>query len=346
MARNGAVIDPPGVQPAKQKHTATASWPERAWAGFAPFAGLVSVLVLLCAFFTITQPQFATYDNLLNILETNASLIVVSVGLTFVMLVGGFDLSIGGVVVLSGVVLAKLITSAGIPVAVAIPLVILGAGAFGAVANGMTIAKLGLSFFVVTLGTLTMTRGAALLIAGGETQDLYDEKVIRWIGGGDVITSALPAPAVLALLVLVIGALILRFTGYGRIIYAVGGNPEAARLAGINITAIRVSAYAISGALAGLAGIMDAGRLAAASPDGAQGLELTAAAAVLLGGTSFVGGSGTLIGTLLGALFLGVVQNGLIIAEISVYWQGVVTGGVLILSVLADRVRRGRAATT
>ena len=318
----------------------------RAWTAFAPFVGIVSVLIGLCVFFTLTQPKFATYDNLLNILEANASLIVVSVGLTFVMLIGGFDLSIGGVSVLSGVILAKLVGSAGLPPGVAIPIIIVSAGTFGAVVNGMSIAKLSLSFLVVTLGTMAVTRGLALVISQGQTLDLYNEKTIRWIGGGDLFTPNLPTSAVIAVLVFIIGALVLRFTGYGRIVYAVGGNAEAARLAGIPVTKIRISVYAISAALAGLAGIMDAGLQAAASPTSAAGLELTAAAAVLLGGTSFVGGSGTMIGTLLGALFLGVVQNGLIIAEISTYWQGVVTGGVLILSVLADRIRRLRQTAT
>lgn len=315
---------------------------QRLIASLGSFAGVFSVLVALCVFFTITQPQFASYDNFLNILETNASLIVVSIGLTFVMIVGGFDLSIGGITVLGAVILAKLVLSAGLPAGVAIPIVVLAGATFGALANGMTIAKLGLSFFVVTLGTLTLTRGLALVITQGDTLGLYEETTIRWMGGGELFTSAIPAPAAIALVVVVAAILIVRYSGYGRMLFAVGGNPEAARLAGVNITAMRVSTYAISGGLAGLAGVMDAGRLAAAAPGGSLGLELTAAAAVLLGGTSFAGGSGTMVGTLLGALFLGVVQNGLIIAEISVYWQGVVTGGVLILSVLADRARRGR----
>jgi ribose transport system permease protein len=306
-----------------------------------PYVGVLFVLVVLCVFFTLTQPKFATYDNLLNILETNASLIVVSVGLTFVMLVGGFDLSIGGVVVLSGIVLAKLVNDADVPPVLAIALTIVAAAVFGAGVNGMLVAKVGVSFFVATLGTLAITRGGALVITQGETEGLYEEDVIRWIGGGDLFSDALPVPAVIALVVLVVAILVVRFTGYGRQIYAVGGNPEASRLAGLRVTAVRITAYAICAGLAGLAGVIDAGRLASASPDAALGLELTAAAAVLLGGTSFVGGQGTMIGTLLGALFLGVLQNGLIIAEISVYWQGVVTGGVLVASVVADRIRRG-----
>lgn len=313
----------------------------RAAEALGPYVGVLVVLLALSVFFTITQPRFATAENLLTILETNASLIVVSVGLTFVMLVGGFDLSVGGMLVLTGVLLGKLTTGAGLPEPLTIPMIIVAAAAFGAVVNGGLIARLGLSFLVVTLGTMALTRGLALLISGGATEGLYEQDLIRWIGSGQLL-GGVPVPAVLSVLVLAAAIYVTRSTGYGRLIYAVGGNPEASRLAGVNITLIRLSAYGISGALAGLAGVLEAGRLAAAAPDTAVGLELTAAAAVLLGGTALGGGSGTIIGTLLGALFLGVLNNGLIIASISVYWQGVVTGVVLILSVLVDRVRKVR----
>jgi ribose transport system permease protein len=140
--------------------------------------------------------------------------------------------------------------------------------------------------------------------------------------------------------VFVLAVVVTRYTGYGRMLYAVGGNQEAARLAGINVRMVRLSTYAISAGLAAFAGVIEAGRLAAASPDADQGIEFSAAAAALLGGTSFVGGIGSVIGTFLGVLFLGVLKNGLIISSISVYWQGVITGGVLFASVLIDRLRR------
>ncbi|MBS1878041.1 MAG: ABC transporter permease [Actinobacteria bacterium] len=310
-----------------------------------PYSGVLAILLLLCVFFTITQPKFATTGNLLTILEANASLIVVSVGLTFVMIVGGFDLSIGGVSALAGVLLGKLVLAAGVADAIAIPLIIVGAAAFGALVNGGLIARVGLSFLVVTLGTMALTRGLALLVSGGSTQSLYDHEVIRWLGSGQVLGS-IPVPALIAVAVLLVAIYVTRYTGYGRLVYAVGGNDEASRLAGVNVALIRMSTYSICAALAGLAGILDAGRLASASPDAAVGLELSAAAAVLLGGTALGGGVGTMLGTLLGALFLGVLSNGLIIASISVYWQGVVTGCVLILSLLADRLRRRRLATS
>ena len=146
----------------------------------------------------------------------------------------------------------------------------------------------------------------------------------------------------IAVTVLVLALIMTRYTGYGRMIYAVGGNEEAARLSGINTVAIRVSAYGICAGLAALAGAMEAGRLASAAPDAQSGIALTAAAAVLVGGTSFVGGVGGIFGTFLGALFLGVVSNGLIISGTSAYWQGVISGTVLIAAVLIDRMRRKR----
>jgi ribose transport system permease protein len=312
----------------------------RARQAAATYLGVGTMLLVLIAFFSISQPQFATYDNLINILQTNAVLLVVSVGLTLVMLAGGFDLSIGGFLALSGVILAKLL-GAGVPTGVAIALVIGGAVLLGGAANGFTIAKLGVSFFVVTLGMLALTRGLALVITDGQTQGLYDETFLRTLSDGRV--AGVPWSVVIAVLVLAAGFVVTRYSGFGRMIYAVGGNAEAARLAGINVVAIRIGVYAICAGLAALGGVMDAGRLAAAAPDAEQGIELTAAAAVLIGGTSFVGGSGGMFGTFLGTLFLGVLQNGLIIASISAYWQGVISGAVLIASVLIDRFRRMRS---
>lgn len=306
------------------------------------YVGVVTVLAVLVIVFATTQPKFLTYENFLNILETNAVLLVLSVGLTFTLLVGGFDLSIGGVLALSGVLLAKLLQN-HVPVGLAMVIVILGACLVAGVGvNGFTIAKLRVNFFVVTLGTLAIARGVALAITGGASQGLYEETFLRNVGGGSI--GQVPIPVVIGLVVLALALLILRYTGYGRMVYAVGGNAEAARLAGINVTLVRLWAYAISALLAGLGGVMEAGRLAAAAPDTDQGIELTAAAAVLIGGTSFVGGQGGVFGTFLGVLFLGVLQNGLIISAISIYWQGVISGSVLIASVVIDRVRRSRAA--
>jgi ribose transport system permease protein len=300
------------------------------------YAGVLVALALLVGWQVSTEPQFATWGNLVNILETNAALLVVSVGLTFVMLVGGFDLSLGGALALSGVLFAKLIFG-GVPTELAAVLVVGCAVAIGLVLNGVPIAVGGLSFFVVTIGTASAFRSTALVVTGGSTQGLYDEPFLRSLGSGRIV--GVPWLVVVAATVLAVGGGVSRYTGYGRMLYAVGGNPEAARLAGINVRAIKLSAYALSGGFAGLAGVMTTARLASASPDVGLGIELTASAAVLIGGTSFLGGSGSMTGTLLGVLFLGVLSNSLTLAGISAFWQGLVSGSVLVLAVGIDRLR-------
>lgn len=304
--------------------------------GVLRYLGVLAALVLLVIWLSITQSDFLSSGNVLNILEANAALLTVAVGATFVMLVGGFDLSVGGMLGLTGVMLATLIGS-GIPTGLAIAIVVIGATLVGLVLNGVLIARAGLSFFVVTLGTGSLFTGVALVKTQGTTQGLYTNSLIRAIGTNAV--AGVPISVIIAGLVLVLGIGVIHFTGFGRQVYVVGGNQEAARLAGINVTAVRISAYAIAAGCAGIAGVLTTGRLASAAPDTGTGIELTAAAAVLIGGTSLFGGSGGLFGSLLGVLFLGVLSNGLTLGGISAFWQGVVTGIVLILAVMFDRFR-------
>jgi len=303
------------------------------------YAGVGGVLVLLCAYLSFTQDIFFTWDNWLTILEANAVVLVVAVGLTFVLLNGGIDLSLGGIMALNGVIMSELIVN-GWSTWVAILAVIALATLCG-VLNGLLIGKVGLSFLVVTLGTGQAFRGIAQVRTGGQTQSLFEVSLIRRINEGEVL--GIPWLVWISLAVLGIGIVVLRYTGFGRMVYACGGNREAARLAGINVTAVAISVFVIAGALAGLASVMDSSRLLGASPTAATGIELTAAAAVLLGGTSFMGGRGTLLGTLLGVLFLGVLSNGITLAGISPFWYGIVSGAVLIAAVLLDRLRNGKA---
>lgn len=307
---------------------------------FLNYVGVLTVLAILIAFFSANQSRFFTLANFWNVMDGSAILLIVSVGLTFAMLVGGFDLSLSGVLALGGVAL-WLLLSHGVPLWLAVVIVVISGVAFGALATGLPIAYLDVSFFVVTLGVLVAARGLASVITKGEVEGLYDEEALRKIGNGRI--GDITYPVIIAGVILVLAIVVTRYTGYGRMLFAVGGNPEAARLAGINVRMIKLSTYAISAGLCAFAGVIEAGRLAAASPNADQGIEFTAAAAVLLGGTSFVGGIGSMLGTFLGVLFLGVLQNGLIISSISVYWQGVITGVVLFASVMIDRFRRRRA---
>lgn len=305
-----------------------------------PYLGVGLVLVALCGYLAATQEQFATLDNVVNIAETNAVTLILAVGLTFVLLTGGFDLSVGGVLALSGVVLADLV-GRGVPALGAILLVVAGATLLGLATNGLLVARAGLSFFVVTIGTASIFRGIAQLRTGGQSVALYQNEFLVELGSGEV--AGVPYTVLIAAVVFVVALLVARYTGYGRMVYAIGGNAEAARLAGMNVVAVRASVYALAAGTAGLAGVLLAGRLASASPSAGAGIELTVAAAVLLGGTSFMGGSGTLLGTLLGVIFLGVLSNGLTLSGISAFWQGVVSGIVLLLAVLVDRFRARRA---
>jgi len=300
------------------------------------YTGVGGMLVLLIVVLAITQDQFLTGDNWINILDTNAVLLVAAVGLTFVLLVGGFDLSIGGILALAGVLLFELLDS-GMPPLLAVLLVVLAAFALGLLLNGFLIAAAGLSFLVVTLGTSSLFSGVALVATDGQTNSLPVSGLVDAIGAGRV--AGIPWSVVIAGVVFLVAVVVLRYTGYGRMVYAVGGNPEAARLAGINVTMVRMSVYGIAGLLAGLAAVLETTRLTAASPTSGQTLALTAGAAVLLGGTTFMGGRGTQLGTLLGVLFLGVLSNGITLAGVSAFWQGIVSGIVLLLALLLDRLR-------
>lgn len=305
------------------------------------YLAIVGLLVVLSIYLAITQPSFATWANFVTILETNSVLLLVAIGLTFVLLTAGFDLSVGAMLALSGVLMGKLVQG-GIPLAFAIILVIVGAALIGFVLNGLLIGKLALSFFVVTLGTMSLFRGAGLVVTEGYGVSLYEFDAIRALGSGRV--AGIPWLVIIALGVLVLAVLVTRYTGFGRMLYAVGGGPEAARLAGIRVWAIKAAAYGICASLAALAGVLEASRLGSASPQAGTGIELVAAAAVLLGGTSFTGGVGSMVGTLLGTLLLGVISNGLTISQVSSFWQGIVTGLVLLAAVLLDwfRTRRER----
>ena len=305
------------------------------------YLGVGGMLLIVSIYLSVTQDQFATYRNLLIILETNAVTLVAAVGLTFVLLVGGIDLSLGATIALSGTCLWELVR-AGLPLGVGIAVVIVAAGLVGTLINGVLIGKVGLNFLVVTLGTASLFRGIALVRTGGQSQSMYNVNSLRSLGTDKIF--GVSVLVVVALGVWLLGIVVLRYTGYGRMVYAVGGNPEAARVAGINVKGVRVSVFGICALLGGVAAVIDLARLTSASPTAATGIELTAGAAVLLGGTSFAGGRGTLLGTLLGVIFLGVLSNGITLVGVSAFWQGIVSGIVLIAAVGLDRLRTYRKA--
>ncbi len=305
-------------------------------------AGMLPVLVLLCVGFGFMTDGFFTLQNLSIVTQQASINIVLAAGMTFVILTGGIDLSVGSV--LAAAAVASLLASnlpgwgwLGIPAALAVGL------AFGVV-NGGLISFLRLPPFIVTLGALTAVRGIARLM-GNDTTIFNPQLPFAFIGNGSIL--GVPWLVVIALAVVAVSWFILRRTVLGMRIYAVGGNPEAARLSGINVRGIELFVYASSGLLAGLGALMSAARLYAANGlQLGQSYELDAIAAVILGGTSFVGGVGSIVGTLVGALIIAVLSNGLVLLGVSDIWQYIIKGLVIIGAVALDRYRQHGSART
>ena len=303
------------------------------------WTGIAAVLLVIVIALSITEPDFRTQSNIWNVLRANAIPIVMVCGMTFVILARGIDLSVGAMLALVSMFLGEALIHGwpAIPAVVAVIAAGLGLG----LVNGLLIGKVKINFFVVTLGTSIIFRSGSLLITNGNTITLFGVKnfdVAATLGDHNV--GSVPIPAIVATIVFVVSWAVLRWTVFGRSIYAVGGNPEAARLAGIPVDRIQVTVYALSGLLVGLAAVMYTGRIQSATPQVGTGLELQVIAAVLLGGVSFAGGSGSVVGAVMGALLIAVINNGLDLLAVSSFWQGVVTGAILIFAVFLDRFRR------
>ena len=304
--------------------------------------GMLPVLILLVIGFSLGNENFFSLQNLSIIAQQASINIVLAAGMTFVILTGGIDLSVGSILAVSAVtsVLASLVPGLGVA---AVPLGLV-CGLFFGLVNGALIAFLGLPPFIVTLGTLTAVRGIARLV-GNDSTVFNPDLPFAFIGNAEIL--GVPWLVVIAFGVILLSWFILRRTVLGLNIYSVGGNAEAARLAGIKVWGVLMFVYCASGLLAGLGGVMAASRLYAAN--GLQlgmSYELDAIAAVILGGTSFVGGTGSILGTLVGALIIAVLTNGLILMGVSDIWQYIIKGLVIIGAVTLDRYRRQGGART
>ena len=316
----------------------------------ARFAPLMFLIVLMVVFY-IAEPRFMSANNLLNVMRQISITGLIALGMTFVILTGGIDLSVGSVVALAGLLAAGLAKGSaqntlsleqtiatGYPVWVcagAAGLVGLGAGLI----QGFAITRLDVPPFVVTLGGMSVFRGAALLYSGGGPISAFSESYRFW--GQDKI-GPIPVPVILFLLGALICHIVLRHTRYGRHVYAVGGNPEAARLSGLNVKALLLSVYVIVGVWAGLAGFVLSSRLNAAEAVAGLGYELTVIAAVVIGGTSLSGGVGSVLGTVVGAILMGVLLNGLVMMNVSPYVQQIIVGSIIVLAVAFDRFIKSR----
>ncbi|PTR20649.1 MULTISPECIES: ribose ABC transporter permease [unclassified Pseudomonas] len=304
-------------------------------------AGMLPVLLLLCVGFSLMSDNFFSAQNF-SIISQQASInVVLASGLTFVILTGGIDLSVGSILAVSAVV-ALLISQVPGLSSLAIPAG-LGIGLLLGLVNGVLVAFGKLPAFIVTLGGLTAMRGIARLI--GEDKTVFNPDLSFAFIGNDTLFGV-PWLVVIALVVVTLSWLILRRTVLGVQIYAVGGNPEAARLSGIKVWKVLLFVYAISGLLAGVGAIMTSARLMAANGlQMGQSYELDAIAAVILGGTRFTGGVGTIVGTLIGALIIATLSNGLILLGVSDIWQYIIKGVVIIGAVALDRFRQTGART-
>lgn len=288
--------------------------------------------IILCIVLSIVSEQFLTVSNLLNVTRQVSINAVIAVGMTLVILTGGIDLSVGSIVAFAGSVTAGLLVGGlSIPMAVLAGLLL---GTFIGMMNGIFITYGKIPPFIATMGMMTIVRGYTLVYTDGRPITGFSEG-FRSLGGGYV--GSVPIPVIIMILIFILAWLILKKNKFGRYIYAIGGNEEAARLSGINTRKNLIGVYSIAGLLAALSGIILASRLNSAQPTAGAAFEMDAIAAVVLGGTSLAGGRGTIVGTLVGALIIGVLDNGLNLLNVSSFYQQVAKGVVILLAVLMDR---------
>jgi ribose transport system permease protein len=306
------------------------------------FGGLIVLFVV----FSLASPNFFQFNNIVGILLATAVNGVLALGVTFIIVTGGIDLSVGTVMSLSAVMAGVFITVWGLPVPLGV-LAALATGASVGLLNGLLISRVKIPPFIATLGTMMIARGLALVISGLKPIYFNDAPAFTNIAMGSVLGAVVPGfdipNAVLILFVAaIIAGIILSKTILGRYTFALGSNEEATRLSGVNVMAWKTAIYTLGGAFSGLAGVLIAARLNSAQPALGAGYELDAIAAVVIGGTSLSGGEGTILGTIIGAFIISVLTNGLRILSVPQEWQIVVTGVIVITAVYLDIVRRRR----
>jgi ribose/xylose/arabinose/galactoside ABC-type transport system permease subunit len=313
-----------------QKTTSTLRW---VWENAGAMVALIPIMIIL----TFIAPNFMTQNNLTNVGRQSAILSIVAIGQTLVLISGGIDLSVGATIAFSAVVLATL-TASGISPFVALPAA-LAAGMSIGLLNGLIIVYARIPPFIATLGTLSIARGMALMLSRGMTVPNLPDFVI-WLGNRDVL--GIPVGALLALLIFGLTLVMLRYTALGRGCYAIGGNRSAAHLAGIPVNRYTIQIYVITGLISGVAGVVLAGRIYSASGLMGAGLELKSIAAAAIGGTSLFGGEGSVVGSLIGALILGFIWNGLNLLNVSAFLQEFFFGLLVIIVVFLNQLRRYR----
>jgi ribose/xylose/arabinose/galactoside ABC-type transport system permease subunit len=300
--------------------------------------GLLLALIILCTTLAIITPKFLTLPNLMIIVTQVTINALLAFGVTFVIITGGIDLSLGSIVAVTSVITATFARADTYPLVVPLGLGLLVGLAFGAF-NGLVITKGKVPPFIVTLGTMTIGRGLALILSKGRPiSNLSD--AFNYIGGGNLF--GIPLPIVILVIVFIICTLLLKKTIMGRYVYAVGGNELAARASGISVNRVKMFVYTLGGGLAALGGIILTSRISTGQPNVGIGFELSAIAAAIIGGTSTSGGVGSITGTLLGALLIGVISNSLDLLNVTSYYQSVVMGLIIIGAVLLDSLNKNK----
>lgn len=293
-------------------------------------------LILFSAVISIISPRFLSIFNILNVLRQTSINAIIAAGMTFVILTGGIDLSVGSVLAFCGAVSAAMI-SRGQPLIVVLFSSLLIGTALGLI-TGVIVSKGRVQAFIATLVTMTMMRGATLVFTQGKPISAASgtaAESFAWLGGGYFL--GVPIPVYLMILVYAVSWYTLHQTRFGRYIYAMGGNEEAAHLSGLATAKLKTMVYGIGGFLSALSGIIITSRLSSAQPTAGSGYELDAIAAVVLGGTSLAGGSGRILGTIVGALIIGILNNALNLMNVSSYYQMIAKGAVILIAVLLDR---------
>lgn len=313
--------------------------------------GALIFLIVLCVIFAVLEPAFVKPINIFNVLRQVSIYGLLAIGMTFVILTGGIDLSIGSLLALAGLVAAAvekggtgLLTGAaagegggyGLLTAIAAAVAV---GLLGGLLQGLAVSRLKVPPFIVTLGGLSAFRGAALVFSSGQPISAFRKEYTLW---GQGLIGPVPVPVLIFLFFAVIAFIILRYTKYGRHIYAIGGNQEAARLSGLNVNRLIMSVYVITGFFAGLSGFILSSRLNSAEQLAGAGYELTVIAGVVIGGTSLFGGEGGVFGTVIGVLLIGVLSNGLTLLNVSSYYQQIIIGLIIVFAVYFDQIVKRR----
>ncbi|MEM6281468.1 MAG: ribose ABC transporter permease [Chloroflexota bacterium] len=310
-----------------------------AWKAFFQQYGLMMSLILLCVGLALASDRFLTVDNLTNVLRQASINGIISIGMMLVIMTRGIDLSVGSVLALATIVGADLFLQYELAPIVAI-LIVLAVGGLAGAVNGVLVSRVNIPPFIATLGMMTLARGAALAYSEGQPITGLGElgEGIRWLGSG--VLFGVPVPIYVMAVVYVLTYILLNHTSTGRYIQGIGDNERAAFLSGLPVRQIQVFVYSIAGLLAALGGIILMGRLNSAQPTAGEMFEFDAIAAVVVGGTSFEGGQGTVIGTLIGVLIIAILDNGLNLLDVSAFYQDIVKGVVIALALLIYRVLR------